>query len=214
MSRCSIAAWCLMVLCSIIFFTYSARQNRSVTQLQKDIAGEIIRFHVRANSDTDEDQQLKLYVKEELVKYMGELLKDASDRSDAENILNENIENIENVAKGVIKEHKKEYNIKAYFEESYFPVKVYADMTFPQGVYEAFRVDIGAAEGKNWWCVLYPSLCFADISHGTMDTAAKEELEAVLDEDELELLYENKDGDKRERVYEFKIFTFLNKLIK
>ena len=138
------------------------------------------------------------------MKYMGELLKDASDRSDAENILNENIENIENVAKGVIKEHKKEYNIKAYFEESYFPVKVYA----------AFRVDIGAAEGKNWWCVLYPSLCFADISHGTMDTAAKEELEAVLDEDELELLYENKDGDKRERVYEFKIFTFLNKLIK
>ena len=214
MSRCSIAAWCLMVLCSIIFFTYSAGQNRSVIQLQKDIAGEIIRFHVRANSDTDADQQLKLYVKEELVKYMGELLKDASDRSDAENILNENIENIENVAKGVIKEHKKEYNIKAYFEESYFPVKVYADMTFPQGVYEAFRVDIGAAEGKNWWCVLYPSLCFADISHGTMDTAAKEELAAVLDEDELELLYENKSGDKRERVYEFKIFTFLNKLIK
>lgn len=214
MSRCSIAAWCLMVLCSIIFFTYSVGQNRSVTQLQKDIAGEIIRFHVRANSDTDEDQQLKLYVKEELVKYMGELLKDASDRSAAENILNENIENIENVAKGVIKEHKKEYNVKAYFEESYFPVKVYADMTFPQGVYEAFRVDIGAAEGKNWWCVLYPSLCFADISHGTMDTAAKEELEAVLDEDELELLYENKSGDKRERVYEFKIFTFLNKLIK
>ena len=214
MSRCSIAAWCLMVLCSIIFFTYSVGQNRSVTQLQKDIAGEIIRFHVRANSDTDADQQLKLYVKEELVKYMGELLKDASDRSDGENILNENIENIENVAKGVIKEHKKEYNVKAYFEESYFPVKVYADMTFPQGVYEAFRVDIGAAEGKNWWCVLYPSLCFADISHGTMDTAAKEELEAVLDEDELELLYENKDGDKRERVYEFKIFTFLNKLIK
>lgn len=214
MSRCSIAAWCLMALCSIIFFTYSVGQNRSVTQLQKDIAGEIIRFHVRANSDTDEDQQLKLYVKEELVKYMGELLKDASDRSAAENILNENIENIENVAKGVIKEHKKEYNVKAYFEESYFPVKVYADMTFPQGVYEAFRVDIGAAEGKNWWCVLYPSLCFADISHGTMDTASKEELEAVLDEDELELLYENKSGDKRERVYEFKIFTFLNKLIK
>ncbi len=214
MSRCSVAAWCLMVLCSVIFFTYSAGQNRAVAQLQQDIAGEIIRFHVRANSDTDEDQQLKLSVKEALVEYMGELLKDAEGRSEAEIILTDNIENIENVAKGVIKEHKKEYNVKAYFEDSYFPVKVYADMTFPQGVYEAFRVDIGAAEGKNWWCVLYPSLCFADISHGTMGTAAKEELEAVLDEDELELLYENKDGDKRERVYEFKIFTFLNKLIK
>lgn len=203
-----------MVLCAVVFFTYNGEQQRQTAELQQDIAGEIIRFHVRANSDTDEDQQLKLLVKAELVEYIGRLLGDAASRDEAERILGGNIENIENIAKRVIKDNKKEYNVKAYFEESYFPVKVYADMTFPQGVYEAFRVDIGAAEGKNWWCVLYPSLCFADISHGTMDTAAKEELEAVLDEDELELLYENKDGDKRERVYEFKIFTFLNKLIK
>ena len=95
-----------------------------------------------------------------------------------------------------------------------FGTRYYDGFTLPGGYYEALRVTIGKGEGKNWWCVLYPSLCFAEISHGTMDTAAKEELEAVLDEDELELLYENKDGDKRERVYEFKIFTFLNKLIK
>lgn len=214
MSRCSIFAWCLMVLCSVVFFTYSGGQRRSAQQLQQDIAGEIIRFHVRANSDTDEDQQLKLCVKQELVEYMGELLKDASSRIEAENILTDNIENIEKVAKGVINEHKKEYNVKAYFEDSYFPVKVYGDMTFPQGVYEAFRVDIGEAEGKNWWCVLYPSLCFADISHGTMSDEAVDELEAVLDEDEMELLYENSGGNKKEWVYEFKIFTFLNKLIK
>ena len=214
MSRWSAAAWCVMALCAVVFFTYSGQQRRSAAQLQQDIAGEIIRFHVRANSDTDEDQQLKLLVKKELVEYMGRLLKDVSDRGEAKKILTENIENIENIAKGVIKDNKKEYNVKAYFENSYFPVKVYGDMTFPQGVYEAFRVDIGAAEGKNWWCVLYPSLCFADITHGSMADDAKKELEAVLDEDELELLYENQDGAKQEYVYEFKIFTFLNKLIR
>lgn len=203
-----------MVLCAVVFFTYNGEQQRSAAELQQDIAGEIIRFHVRANSDTDEDQQLKLLVKAELVEYMGKLLGDAASRDEAERILSDNIENIENIAKGVIKDNKKEYNVKAYFEDSYFPVKTYGDMTFPQGVYEAFRVDIGAAQGKNWWCVLYPSLCFADITHGSVGDDAKKELEAVLDEDELELLYENKDGAKREYVCEFKILKFLNKLIK
>ena len=214
MDRWSIAAWCIMALCAVIFFTYDGQHRRTAEQLQQEIAGEIIRFHVRANSDSPEDQQLKMQVKQELVEYIGELLNGVGDKEEARKILTDNIENIENAAKGVINEQKKEYNVKAYFENSYFPVKVYADMTFPQGIYEAFRVDIGAAEGKNWWCVLYPSLCFVDAGYGVMSSDAKGELEAVLDEDELELLYENKDGSRREYVCEFKIFTFLNKCLK
>lgn len=214
MDRWSIAAWCIMALCAVIFFTYDGQHRRTAEQLQQEIAGEIIRFHVRANSDSPEDQQLKMQVKQELVEYIGELLNGVGDKDEARKILTDNIENIENAAKGVINEQKKEYNVKAYFENSYFPVKVYADMTFPQGIYEAFRVDIGAAEGKNWWCVLYPSLCFVDAGYGVMSSDAKGELEAVLDEDELELLYENKDGSRREYVCEFKIFTFLNKFLK
>ncbi|CDD64534.1 stage II sporulation protein R [Firmicutes bacterium CAG:882] len=213
MDRWSIAAWCIMALCAVIFFTYDGQHRRTAEQLQQEIAGEIIRFHVRANSDSPEDQQLKMQVKQELVEYIGELLNGVGDKEEARKILTDNIENIENAAKGVINEQKKEYNVKAYFENSYFPVKVYADMTFPQGIYEAFRVDIGAAEGKNWWCVLYPSLCFVDAGYGVMSSDAKGELEAVLDEDELELLYENKDGSRREYVCEFKIFTFLNKFL-
>lgn len=213
MDRWSIAAWCIMALCAVIFFTYDGQHRRTAEQLQQEIAGEIIRFHVRANSDSPEDQQLKMQVKQELVEYIGELLNGVGDKEEARKILTDNIENIENAAKGVINEQKKEYNVKAYFENSYFPVKVYADMTFPQGIYEAFRVDIGAAEGKNWWCVLYPSLCFVDAGYGVMSSDANGELEAVLDEDELELLYENKDGSRREYVCEFKIFTFLNKFL-
>ena len=213
MDRWSIAAWCIMALCAVIFFTYDGQHRRTAEQLQQEIAGEIIRFHVRANSDSPEDQQLKMQVKQELVEYIGELLNGVGDKEEARKILTDNIENIENAAKGVINEQKKEYNVKAYFENSYFPVKVYADMTFPQGIYEAFRVDIGAAEGKNWWCVLYPSLCFVDAGYGVMSSDAKGELEAVLDEDELELLYENKYGSRREYVCEFKIFTFLNKFL-
>ena len=141
------------------------------------------------------------------------------DKQEAKNVLEANIENIENVAKGVIIEQKKEYNVEAYFENSYFPVKMYADMTFPAGVYEAFRVDIGDAKGKNWWCVVYPKLCFVDVSYGVMSKEAQNELDMVLDEDEMGLLYENSpaksctDGEKGAKyVYEFKIFRFLNKL--
>ncbi|MGN1187226.1 MAG: stage II sporulation protein R [Lachnospiraceae bacterium] len=221
MDRWSITAWLCMVLCAFVFFTYEGEEKRSAESLQQEIAAEIIRFHVRANSDSEEDQALKLLVKEELVEYMGELLCDVHDKQEARRILEDNIENIENVAKGVIREQKKEYNVEAYFENSYFPIKTYADMTFPAGIYEAFRVDIGAAEGKNWWCVVYPKLCFVDVSYGVMPKEAKDELEAVLDEDELKLLYENSAGDsysdsedETEYVYEFKIFRFLNKLFK
>ena len=221
MDRWSITAWLCMVLCAFVFITYEGEERRSAESLQQEIAGEIIRFHVRANSDSEEDQTLKLLVKEELVGYMGELLTDVHDKQEARRILEDNIENMENVAKGVIREQKKEYNVEAYFENSYFPIKTYADMTFPAGIYEAFRVDIGAAEGKNWWCVVYPKLCFVDVSYGVMPKEAKDELEAVLDEDELELLYENSVGDyhgssedKTDYVYEFKIFRFLNKFLK
>ena len=193
MSRCNILSWCLMALCAVVFFTYSGEKKRSAGQLQQDIAGQIIRFHVRANSDTDEDQQLKLLVKEELVTYIGDILKDVKSRDDAEKILSDNIENIENIAKGVIKDNKKEYNVKAYFEDSYFPVKVYGDMTFPQGIYEAFRVDIGAADGKNWWCVLYPNLCFLDKTCAVVSDEGKEDLKGVLTDEEYQLLTDNKE---------------------
>lgn len=210
MDKWNIAAWIIFLCCLGVLFTYSCNETKNLDELQRGIADEIVRFHVRANSDSDEDQALKLKVKEAVVEYLSQLLIGNNEKADTIKIINENIESVENLAKSVIMSEGKEYNVTAYFENSYFPIKKYADMTFPAGYYDAFRIDIGSAKGKNWWCVLYPRLCFVDITYGVVPEDSKDELKTILDDDEYEII----SGKKTKVVYEFKIFKFLNKIIK
>ena len=72
----------------------------------------------------------------------------------------------------------------------YFPMKSYGDITFPAGYYDALRVTIGRAEGKNWWCVLFPNLCFVDVVHGVVPEESKQQLENILTEEEYESLFQ------------------------
>lgn len=188
MSKLNILAFCVIAICEIIMCPLINMTNAHNDELVQSISKRIIRFHVRANSDSKEDQELKLLVKDAVVTYVGELTKDANDRETVKKIINDNLANIENVAKGVITKQKKEYNVRAYFEYSYFPVKTYGDLIFPAGEYEAFRVDIGNAEGRNWWCVIFPKLCFLDGTYAISDETVSD-LKEVLDEDELALLY-------------------------
>ena len=181
---------------------------------ETEIYNKVVRLHVIANSDSEEDQALKLAVRDAILEKVSSATENCNSREEAEDVISSMLSEIVKQAEKTLRDNGSEYRVSALIGKENYPTREYGDIRLPAGNYSSLRVMIGKAEGKNWWCVLYPSLCFAEISHGTMDTAAKEELEAVLDEDELELLYENKDGDKRERVYEFKIFTFLNKLIK
>ena len=142
-------------------------------RIQKEIAGSLIRFHVRANSDSKEDQALKLKVKDRVVKYLEEELKQADTLDGARNILYYGIGEIEEIALSVIREEGFDYPVKVYFENDYFPLKTYGDMVFPAGEYEAFRIDIGGSEGKNWWCVLYPPLCFVDSTYAVVPDSTK-----------------------------------------
>ena len=96
-------------------------------------------------------------------------------------------------------------DVSVYFENCYFPMKSYGDMTFPPGEYEAFRIDIGEASGRNWWCVLYPPLCFVDAVYGVVPDESKDELKNVLTEDEYRVV----SGEKVQ--YRFKYLKFLNK---
>lgn len=211
MSKADWIAWLLMFFCMMAFFTYS--KEIRLDKLQQGIAEDIIRFHVRANSDSEEDQALKLMVKGRVVEYMSHLTENADDKEQVQKTIEDHISDIENVAKGVIKEQKKEYNVRAYFENSYFPIKTYGDITFPAGNYEAFRIDIGSAKGRNWWCVVYPKLCFVDVTYGVVPDESKEELKGILDEEEYRLITGG-DSKSVKVEYEFKIFKFLNYFIK
>ena len=177
--------------------------------VQKEIAEEIIRFHVRANSDSEEDQALKVKVKDSIVLYLQEELKDARCLDEARNILYYGRDEIKNIALEVIEEEGYDYPVEVYFEESYFPMKVYGDMSFPPGVYEAFRVDIGDACGKNWWCVLYPPLCFVDSTYSVVPDDTKDKFKEILSEEAYAAICDDEEAYTYE--FRFKFLTFLNK---
>ncbi len=155
----------------------------------------IIRFHVRANSDRTEDQELKMAVKEDVMTLLTPLLSTCSNVEESRKIIVANLQNIYTVAVNTIIEQGYDYDVKVYLTEEEFPAKTYGDLTFPAGEYQALRIDIGAAKGQNWWCVMYPPLCFIDGSTVVVSKEGKEELREALTPEEYEELFAERKGD-------------------
>ena len=153
---CLAAAACVLLSTTI--------QTKS---MQRNMAEKVLRFHVLANSDSREDQALKLKVRDQVGTLMAEKLKDADSLEESERIVKANLNLIENCAADVISAEGYAYPVSAALENCTFPEKTYGTYTFPGGVYEALRVVIGSGEGHNWWCVLFPPLCMSAASAGT-----------------------------------------------
>lgn len=159
-------------------------QNKNnAAQIQQDIADHIIRLHVIAHSDTDKDQALKLKVRNEILSRIQNSLTQADTQTEAETILNGMIPTIQSIAQNKIHAEGYHYPIRVVMEERYFPAKTYGDLTFPPGSYQALCIEIGNAEGKNWWCVLFPSLCFVNETTAEVPGPSKEKLEDSLSEE-------------------------------
>ena len=169
----------LFCIACIAGLRYERRLN-----MQKDIAEKIVRFHVIANSDRKADQDLKLAVRDAVGIKMSELLKDVADRSESEDVIRENMENMKQTAKKVIAENGYDYEVDVYLKDTDFPVKSYGMYTFPAGTYEALEIVIGEGKGHNWWCVMYPNMCFSDTMYEVINEDAKSSLKRVLSEDE------------------------------
>lgn len=149
----------------------------------------ILRFHVRANSDTAEDQALKMAVKEDVIAMLKPLLTDCDNVKETKNKVVSNLDRIYETAIHTLTEQGYDYDVKVYVTEEQFPAKTYGDLTFPEGRYQALRVDIGAAEGQNWWCVMFPPLCFVDESTAVISSESKEELKRALTPEEYAALF-------------------------
>ncbi len=197
----------MVIVISLMVGYYRVNYTGNLDAVTEGIADSIIRFHVRANSDSEEDQEVKLKVKQAVVDYIEPLLADSQSIDESRNILMEQSDNIKEVAINTLRSEGHDDSVNVYFENSYFPVKSYGDVTFPAGYYEAFRVDIGAAEGKNWWCVLYPPLCFVDAVYGVVPDESKQKLEGVLTEKEYQTV------TQKECRIKFKYLTFMNELL-
>lgn len=182
------------VLCLLLLAFLMAGMDQYIERQenQKEIAGKILRFHVRANSDDTEDQDLKLQVRDAVGNFMSSKLKDVSDISECREIVNQNLGGIVETASEVIADCGYEYPVEAYVAQVDFPDKTYGDYTFPAGTYEALELVIGAGAGHNWWCVMYPNMCFSGSGYEVVKKDAKESLEHTLTQEEYESLMENK----------------------
>lgn len=153
-------------------------------QLQQQLAEKVLRFHVLANSDSIDDQNLKLAVRDAVGGFMQEKTRNLESKTACENMVIEQISEIEDVAEQVIKEAGYSYEVHAELKKCKFPIKTYGDYTFPAGNYDALKVTIGKGRGQNWWCVMYPNMCFENSMYEVVNEESEENLRAVLDEEE------------------------------
>lgn len=153
-----------------------------------DITSSVVRLHILANSDSDEDQQLKIKVRDDIIAYLEPLLETAENAEKTKEIIANNIEEIEKEAKKSIKKHGYAYSVTAVLGKSEFPQKSYDGATFPAGKYDALKIIIGEGNGQNWWCVLYPQLCFSYSENGELPPTSKTKLKNVLTDDEYNII--------------------------
>ncbi|AYF54154.1 stage II sporulation protein R [Clostridium botulinum C] len=200
----------LMILCGSILVVSYIKADAS----QKSIANKLIRFHVIANSDSTEDQALKLKVRDEILEYISPKLKNSKSIEESRQIIKENSEVINAIAKKTIQKNGYTYTVKTELSHENFPVKTYGDITLPQGDYEAYRVIIGNGKGHNWWCVMFPPLCFTDITKGEVELQKTDEMmKKTLTKEEYKLV-NNKCEENNEIIFKFKIIEKLKKIYK
>lgn len=182
----------IAVIISLLFLYTLLSAFSYANTVSKDLSKNVFRLHVLANSDSEEDQQLKLKVRDALLSYMNTLSSNCNTKEEAIQIATQHQNEFQTIAENVIVENGYNYPVQIKINNFYFPTKSYGDISLPAGYYDALRVEIGNAKGKNWWCVMFPSLCFIDISSGIVDSEGKEKLENNLDSESYELISESK----------------------
>ncbi len=178
----------------IIGFIITMAVSAYFGRVESALSDNVLRLHVIANSDSDADQNLKLTVRDKILSEAGEIFENQNDISAAKERIKANICEIEKIAAKTIKENGFDYPVKVTFGKSEFPTKAYGKVTLPAGTYEALKVEIGEAKGKNWWCVMFPPLCFVDASSPEMSKEAMAVLKENLSDDEYALITDSDSG--------------------
>lgn len=196
----------MLAICLLGMVMLLTQENKVQTkETQKGIASRIIRFHIIADNDSEEAQALKIRMKDQVLCYIKTFLSDSENKEETEAVLKEHLGDIQSFVSQAIQKEGYSYPVTAELTTCYFPIKEYGSVTFPEGTYEALRIKIGKAEGKNWWCVMYPNLCFVDGTYAVVSEETKKELKMILTKDQYKELLE---GGKTK--VKFRFLTFLN----
>lgn len=169
-----------LVLTLVIITSYTAPLIKTSERVQEDV----FRLHILANSDTEQDQALKLKVRDYILKNCS-FFDNCKTVDEAISAAKENINQIESLANECLKGQGSRYSAKVSVEKEYFSTRVYDSITLPAGYYQALKIVIGSGQGHNWWCIVFPSVC--------LSACTEDDMAAYLDEDEVDLI-ENKNG--------------------
>ena len=198
------------ILCIIVVVIYILVGNEEQKVTADELKDKLLRYHVVANSDSDEDQETKLKVKEAVLEALSGKLEEVENAKEAASIVKDNEELILATANKVLAEEGATYTASMRVGEEYFPTKIYGDLTLPPGDYDALVIELGSGEGKNWWCVLFPTLCFIEPTCGVLPEESKEKLSGVLTTEEYCAVIKDKDTEVR---VESKLLNWINKMI-
>lgn len=198
----------LLLIVSIAFLLLSAYSY--VNAVSNNLADSVFRLHVIANSDSEEDQNLKYKVRDSLIGYMNTLTNDMNTKDEVIKIAGKHIQDFKDIAQNVVKENGYNYEVNVEIGNFSFPTKTYGDISFPSGFYDALKVEIGKAEGQNWWCVMFPPLCFVDVSSGVVPEESKENLEANLGDEGYSIISDSEENGLTS--IKFKIIEFFENI--
>lgn len=180
------------ILVSALLIIYVCISAVSYTHaVTTDIADSVFRLHVIANSNSDEDQNLKYIVRDKVIEYMSSISQNASSKEEVIKIAKANLDKIQAIATQTIRDNGYTYSVNVEVGNFSFPSKRYGDITLPPGYYDALRIKIGKAEGQNWWCVMFPPLCFVDVTSGVVPDESKEIMKENLSKEEFDLISKN-----------------------
>ena len=161
----------------------------------EEIRENVLRLHILANSDSEEDQQLKLKVRDRLLEVGGEIFENTGSKEEMISLAEDNTERLAAAAKEVINENGYDYDVRIEVGETKFDERVYNEVTMPAGVYTAVNVYIGEAAGHNWWCVMFPPMCLPAAEES-------EELDDVLSDEQLDIVENNEKYEIRLKALE------------
>lgn len=182
---------------------------RKIDACTYDYREKLIRFHVIANSDSEDDQELKLKVRDAVIAYLEPKLEKSSSIEESEEIIKGEYKNLEEISKNIIDENGYTYNVAIGLKYSNFPAKQYSSVVLPAGEYKALKIVIGEGKGKNWWCVMFPPLCFVDEENGIIDEKTDKKLQEVLSPEEYDLIMAKDKSEVKDLKFKFKIIEVL-----
>lgn len=158
------------------YTSHKIQQNK----IQQNLKNNLIRFHVRANSDSRFDQACKLKVRDAVIGKVSQMMDGADTKEEAFYILKIQKNRIKNTAQEILKKEGVKQKVNVHFVQEKFPEKNYGQYTFPEGIYDAVRIDLGAAKGHNWWCVMFPDLCVTKDDKVRINNTARKKMEKLL----------------------------------